>query len=128
MFTVNSAITNYEGQFFCLWSTKTLNTAWVLGSFSLSDHLFEDGILLTTSFQFPASYSTLSSASLQITVLYQTPHTLVTYAVSIHYLWIASLILPPIFLLWLPQNMLSWTIYYRLLRLYIFLLLLVTLW
>ena len=83
----------------------------------LSSYLFGDGMLLTILFQFPIFNSTSLSDPLQTVVSYLIPHSLATYATSIHYLWTAIPTLLLMFLLLSPQNVLFWTTYCRLLGL-----------
>ena len=100
----------------------------VPSSFFLSNHLFEDGTMLTTLPQFPTFCLAPLSTLLQTVISDPKPHFLVTHETSIHYLWTTSLTFPMISLLSLPQNVSFWTACYTPLKLHSFLPLMVTLW
>ena len=85
-------------------------------------HLFVNGMLLTVLSQFPTFYSTPLLTLLQTVDFYPILHSLVTHTTSTHYLWTTLLILLPTFLLLLSQNVSFLTTYYKLPRLYSFLL------
>ena len=58
---------------------RVVNIALTANLFILSDHLFENRILLITLSQFPTSYSTFLLVLLQTAVLYLILQFLVTY-------------------------------------------------
>ena len=61
-----------------------MNAILISGLCALSTHLAIDKRLLTTLFQFPTSYLTLLSTSLQTVILCLILYLLVIYVVSIH--------------------------------------------
>ena len=83
---------------------RTINIVLVLGSFVWSDYLFVDGMISTTSFQYPTFYSTSLSTPLQTVFFYLIPHSLATHVTSTCYLWTVSPISLLSFLLLLLQK------------------------